>query len=176
MLSTFVLLPPTPDGSSTPLGNLVRTLGALVPGTIGGLVRDVSIVTQTASDEVRQVADHAGCALIEGERFADALRTAIARARSPMIFLLRAGAFVDRAFLDEVAQAFGPDQPDRGASAFVLREAPDGLIRRVLPDLAPAAGLIAQASAVDASAKDFDTLVRRVSGKRTMASRAAMAQ
>ena len=175
MLSTFVLFR-SPAGDTAPaLGGLVRTLSSLVPGTIGGLVRDVTIVAGRQDREVQRVADHAGCALIEDVSFERALQVAIAQARSPTLFLLRAGAHVDRAFLEEVAMAVG-HEGDRTGPALVLREAPDGLVRRVLPDLSPAAGLIAQASAVDVSAKDFDTLVRRVSGKRTLTARAGMAQ
>lgn len=175
MLSTLVLFR-SPAGDEVPaLSGLVRTLSSLVPGTIGGLVRDVTIVTGRPDREVRRVADHAGCSIVEHESFERALQIAVAQARSPTLFLLRAGAHVDRAFLEEVAIAVGPEGDGRGP-ALVLREAPDGLVRRVLPDLSPAAGLIAPASAVDVSAKDFDTLVRRVGGKRTLASRAGMAQ
>ena len=175
MLSTLVLFRSPAGGDAPALGGLVRTLSSLVPGTIGGLVRDVTIVAGRPDPEVRRVADHAGCALVEHESFERALQIAVAQARAPTLFLLRAGAHVDRAFLEEVAIAVG-HEGDRTGPALVLREAPDGLVRRVLPDLSPAAGLIAQASAVDVSAKDFDTLVRRVGGRRTLAARAGMAQ
>lgn len=175
MLSTLVLLYARAGGPAPSLGGLVRTLSALVPGTVGGLVRDVTIVTNRADDDVRRIADHAGCTVTADERFEKALQSAARQARSATLFLLRAGAHVDRDFLDEVARAFDPAQVERGTPPLVLREMPDGLVRRVLPDLAPAAGLIARASAVDLSARDFGTLVRRVAGKRTLSARAAMA-
>ena len=176
MLSTFILLQPPASDRTAAIGGLVRTLSSLVPGTISGLVRDVTIVTGRLDADVRRVADHAGCAVVEDAGFERALQTAMAQARSKTVFLLRAGAHVDRAFLEEVAMMFGSETGEEIVSPLVLREVPDGLVRRVLPDLSPVAGLIAQASAVDLSSKDFPTLVRRVSGKKTLAARAAMAQ
>ena len=172
MLSTFVLFRWAVGDDAPALGGLVRTLSSLVPGTIGGLVRDVTIVTGRPDREVRRVADHAGCSIVENEGFERALQLAVTQARSPILFLLRAGAHVDRAFLEEVALAVGPDC-DGAGPALVLREAPDGLVRRVLPDLSPAVGLIAPASAVARAAVEG---VRRVGGKRTLVARAGMAQ
>ncbi len=173
MLSTLVLLQASATGAPVAVSGLVRTLSSLVPGTIGGVVRDVTIVVGRIDAEVQRVADHAGCALVERDSFEAALQAAIAQARSPTLFVLRAGALVDRALLEEVALSF---EAHDVAPAFILRQVPDGFVRRVLPDLAPAAGLIAKASAMDSSAKDFETLVRRVSGKKTLAARAGMAQ
>ena len=172
MLSTFVLMP---AGEPPALGLLVRTLAALVPAIVEGLVRDVTVIGRKPDEGVRRIAEHAGCNLVENVDFDTALGEAMASARSSTLFLLRAGAFLDRAFLDEAARQFGPEQGD-GTRALLLREAPGGLVTRVLPDLAPVAGLIAPRATFTPPAKDFDALVRRQRAPQTLQARASMAR
>lgn len=174
MLSTFVLMPSALPGAPATPGALVRTLAALVPATVEGLVRDVTVITPGRDDGVRRVTDHAGCGLVEEEDFDAALKQAIAGARSPLLFLLRAGAHLDRDFLDEAAQQFGPDVADPASRSLLIREAPDRLMTRVLPDLAPVAGLIASADKLAGPSKTFDGLVRRIRASQTLTARASM--
>jgi hypothetical protein len=175
MLSTFILMPATGDAPPA-LGALVRTLGALVPAIVEGLVRDVTVIAPNADAGVRRIADHAGCDLVENADFDAALREGIAKARSPIVFLLRAGAFLDRAFLDEAARQFGPERNTSDDRSLLIREAPDGLVTRVLPDLAPVAGVIASKAALAYPFKDFEALVKRQRAAQTLQSRASMAK
>ena len=172
MLSTFVLMP-APIGATQALGSLVRTLGALVPAIVEGVVRDVTVISSVADDEIRRITDHAGCGLVENPDFDMALRECIAQARSTMVFLLRAGAYLNREFIDEAAREFGPEQAVQGRP-LLLREAPDRLMTRVMPDLAPVAGLIAPMATLAAPIKNFDALVRRQRTALTLQARASM--
>lgn len=176
MLSTFVIVPGALPGAPPASGALVRTLAALVPATVEGLVRDVTVIAPRRDDALRRVTEHAGCGLVEEEDFDAALKQAIARARSPFLFLLRAGAHLNRDFLDEAAQQFGPDVADPASRSLLIREAPDRLMTRVLPDLAPVAGLIASAGTLAGPAKTFDSLVRRIRASQTLTARASMAR
>lgn len=169
MLSTLVLLADS-DGPPASLGALVRTLGALVPGTIEGLVRDVTIVAAGPDPEVGRVADHAGCALVDGPGFERAMAAALAGLRAPITLLLRAGAHVDRDFRDEVARALSEAA---GGVSLLLREVPTGLAGRVLPGLAPIAGLVAPARMLR-PARSFNDLVKQAGKARTLTARAVM--
>lgn len=174
MLSTFVLLP-TGDGPPA-LGPLVRTLGTLVPATVEGLVRDVTVIARAPDDGVRRVTDYAGCHLVENGLFGDALAEAMAGARAATIFLLRAGAFLDRSFLDEAGRRFGPHGSDAQTRPLLIREVPENFLARVLPALAPVAGLIASRAVLSPPPKDFEDLLRRQRAAQTLQSRAAMAR
>ncbi len=91
------------------------------------------------------------------------------------MFVVRAGAAFDRGFLDEVAGLLSPDRTPRdGAPCYLLRQAPEGLAARLLPDLAPVAGLIAPRERLGGSAPDFASVVRQAGRTRTMASRAVV--
>ncbi len=175
MLSTLVLAPSFASGTAPSLGQLVRTLATLVPATVEGLVRDVIVLTSGPDEGVRRVADHAGCGLVEAQTFEVAMRQALAMTRSPMVFVLRAGAALDRGFLDEVAGLLGPEATANEFRILLLRQAPEGLAARLLPDLAPAAGIIAPRDRLSGPAADFAALVRQIGRTRTLVSRAQMA-
>lgn len=172
MLSTLVLLPPTTDGAPA-LGALVRTLAALVPFSIEGLVRDVTVVAAGDDDGLRRVADHAGCAYEAGPPFAGAFKTAVDGARSETVFVLRAGATLDRGMVDEIAALLGPGSGPIDA-VFLLRQTAEGWAR-LFPATAPVVGIMAPRRRLGAPVRDFDHLVRQFRRGKTLASRAQMA-
>lgn len=175
MLSTLVLAPPFTDSSTAIAATLVRTLAALVPATVDGLVRDVTLVAAHPDADIRQIADYAGCAIVEADSFEAAVRQAVDRARSPWIFVLCANAIVDRGFSEEIAALFGPQADPGEPAVLLLRQAPQGFGARLMPDRAPVAGVIAQRQKLPGGAKDFATLVRRLGKARTLTSRAQTA-
>lgn len=175
MLSALVLAPPFSTASTSAPGAVVRTLGALVPATVEGLVRDVVLLVQTGDDALRTVAEHAGCRLVEANAFRGGFAQALAAVKQPLVFAVRAGAAFDRGFLNEVAGLLGPERAGEDAPCFVLRQAPEGLAARLLPDLAPVAGLIAPSKRLACPATDFSGVVRGAGKARTLTSRAVMA-
>ena len=177
MLSTLVLMPPLPGApSSAALGALVRTLVSLVPATVEGVVRDVTVLAPGADDGVRRVTDHAGCALVACGAFEAAFAQALGDARSERLFILRAGAAFDRGFVDEIAMLLGPTRSEP-ETVWLLRESPDGMLSRLLPARAPVAGVIARRDTpgLAAPVMGFADLVRRLRRARTVSSRASMA-
>ena len=67
--------------------SLAHLLAALVPAATEGLVRDVVVVDHGSDDGTRQVADAAGCVLIDASVDTDALRTAAEQARGDWLLL-----------------------------------------------------------------------------------------
>ena len=139
MLSAIVLasdatMPPArPDA-------VVRTLAALVPAAIEGLVRDVTLAGLSGG-ELAHIADHAGCALSESADPEDVLREAFALARGSRLFILRAGRALETGFVEELMDLMAArEASERGA---LLRDAPETFIARAFPRFAPAAGLVA---------------------------------
>lgn len=175
MLSALIVSPPFTSGTPPALASTVRTLGALVPATVEGLVRDVTVLSAGDDDGLRTVTEHAGCGLVEAGSFEAALSAAIKGSKMGTVFVIRAGAAFDRGFLDEIAALFGPDRDREATRTFLLRQVPEGLASRLLPDLAPVAGVIAPREHLAGSLRDFAALVRKAGRSRTLASRAQMA-
>jgi hypothetical protein len=90
------------DGPGT-----VATLAALVPGATSGLVADVLLLDPDGSDEIRQIAEAAGCELFihradgEGDTAGNGLLLAAQRTRSPWLLFLRAGAVLQGGWIEE---------------------------------------------------------------------------
>jgi hypothetical protein len=83
----------------------VATLSALVPGAAAGVVREVLLVDRTDNGVIERVADVAGCHFLRSEGpYAAALAAGAARARSPWLMFLRAGAVLDYGWIDETMQ------------------------------------------------------------------------
>lgn len=87
---------------------LARTLAALVPGAVEGLIREVLVIDRGSTDGSARVADAAGCSLLTD---AD-LSAALARARSDWVFLVEPGArpltgWIDR-FVDHITASLRP--------------------------------------------------------------------
>ena len=174
MLSTFVLMPPLVGHASPEPNALVRTLAALVPAAIDGLVRDVTVIGPGSDAGMRMIAEDAGCGILEADSFEDAVRSALGRARSATVFLLQSGAAFDHALVDEVGTYFSVPRPAGDAQVLLLRRSASGLLTRVLPRRAPVVGLIAPRTALSGAPKSFEALVRSLRPTRTLAARAQM--
>ena len=95
MLSIIV---PTLD-SERPLA---RTLAALVPGAIDGLISEAIVADAGSSDATAIVADAAGCTFIAVEgRPGRRMRMAVTKARAPFLLFMRPGIVVDANWVGE---------------------------------------------------------------------------
>lgn len=120
---------------------IVRTLAPLVEAAVRGLVRDV-VLAGPPEHQLALLADHAGCAFVEAEAEAEALRRALAVARGDALMVLYAGHIPEPGFFEEVEDLLAAGLP-RGEASRLLRAAPEGFIERLFPQLAPGVGLIA---------------------------------
>ncbi|MEA2902937.1 MAG: hypothetical protein QOI12_324 [Alphaproteobacteria bacterium] len=123
---------------------LVRTLAALVPGALAGIVREVIVADAGSRDQTATVADIAGCRFVLTDAPLGArLTAAAASARAQWLLFLRPGLVLHGAWLDETARfvqeaEFGADA---GARAAVFRMT--GATGRRHPALAEALALVA---------------------------------
>lgn len=138
------------DGSEQPLRRdaVARSLGSLVESCVQGLVADAVLVGAPRRG-LDQVADDAGCALVETDTADEGLAQALDIARRDQIFLLLGGNAVEPGFVDEVNDALVYNARDRG---LLLRAAPASLMTRLAPKLAEPVGIIAAKSALRAAA------------------------
>ena len=116
---------------------VVASLAALVPAVIDGLVHEASLAVTAGDPTMREIADHAGCQLVEAVAAAEVLAAALAAARGPRVLVLRAGCVPDQGFGEDLAEFLraGPDD------CALLRQTPSGRLARFLPWLAPVAGV-----------------------------------
>ena len=145
MLSVLVLGFQTVSGRAATAADSVRTLSALVPGTVEGVIRDVALISVGPNAELAKVADFAGCALTVGSSFSDGVRHGVDQARCAMVLVLPCGVTFDRALTDELAAAAAAS-----TGSFALQSARSGLDRMLAWRMRPA-GLLAPASALAAS-------------------------
>lgn len=173
MLSTIVLTPPTAVDATRAAGALLRTLAALVPAAMDGVVRDVTLLHLGDDAGMAGIADEAGCQIVEEKDFPAALARGIAGARSPWIFVVKAGTVPSRLFGEEALRALGGSLG--GDGALLLRETPTGLARWI-PWLAPVAGVILpRARLAEGRCASFADVVRRARPARSLPT-AAFAQ
>jgi hypothetical protein len=135
MLSVIILC-----GQASP-ETVVRTLAPLVQASVQGLVRDVVLAGPAGSD-LSMIADHAGCAFVEAETEAEALRRAIAAARGGNLMIFHAGHIPEAGFLEELEDLLAVGL-SAARGGHLLRAAPESFLQRLVPRLAPAVGLIA---------------------------------
>ncbi len=166
MLSTLVFSPPVSPTGARPFGPLLRTLAALVPATIEGVVRDVTLLQIGVEGGVSTIADEAGCRFVEEEDFMAALARGVAAARSPWVFVVKAGAVPSRIFGEEAARAL--DEASGQDGVLLLRASPLGWARW-FPSLAPVVGIILpRARLAETRCTSFAELVRRTRPARTL--------
>lgn len=145
MLSALVLVQSGTAESPTPEA-VVRSLSALVPAAIEGIVRDVALASPERNDDLERIADHAGCAFIHAP--ADQLiGAALAGLKERRVLVLRGGRMPEHGYLGELAD-FMAHGADRCA---LMLEAPHNFITRIAPRLAPACAIIAGREHVRAS-------------------------
>lgn len=171
MLSTIVVTPSAAADATCRAGAFMRTLAALVPAAVEGVVRDVTLLQVGGAVSLAGVADEAGCHVIEEHDFPAALARGVAGARSPWIFVVKAGTVPSRLFGEEAARALvGGVEAGR---ALLLREQPTNLLTRWFPSLAPVAGVILQRDRLSsAPCAGFADVVRRARPARTLPSTA----
>ena len=159
MLSAIVLAQINPAAAQpAPAALVVRTLAALVPLVVQGLVRDVVLVGPSMP-ALSDIADQGGCAL------SPTLIGAMAAARAPWLLVLAAGFAPEAGFADEAGDFIAAG---RGAAA--LRAQPDGFFTRLFPDSAALAGLILPKSGQ--LAPDLAGLARLAAPRKTLLTRA----
>ena len=170
MISTLVVTPPCAVDAPRRAIALLRTLAALVPATVEGVVRDVTLL-QVGEGSLAEIADEAGCYMIEEGDFPAALARGVADARSSWIFVVKAGTVPSRLFGEETVR--GLEGLLTTGGALVLREQPRGLLSRCFPSLAPIAGVILpRARLTDARCASFADIVRRAGRAQTLPSAA----
>ena len=148
-----------------PLEIAARSLAWLVPAVVAGAVRDV-VLAGPAGLGLPEIADQAGCELIEAEDEAGRLRGSLARARCGEVLLMRAGFEPAGPLVEEIRS--------RGARAFrpaLLLATPGILIERLWPGRVRPIGLLA-AKAPLAMASTFDDAIRRCKGADRLRTRA----
>ena len=118
---------------------LTRTLGALVPAAVDGIVRELIIADGGSADRTIELADDAGAVIVKTERGRGVQLIAGAeRAKSPWLLFLHADTVLAPEWAIEAAQFMGAvDRGARGQAAAVFRFALDdhGVPPRVLERL-----------------------------------------
>ena len=170
MLSAIILAPDprgTDPASLRPQEAVARTLAGLVSATVADLVRDATIAGLEGSDLAR-LADQAGCWLVSGTNLRSALAQALRSARYSHVLVLLAGFVPEAGFIDETEDfLLAAGVSDNGAAmqgapqAAALRRQPEGFWQRVIPALAPVAGIIAASEELQAVASDDLTRMAR---------------
>ena len=151
------------DAPAQPLRRdaIARSLASLVEACVQGLVADAVLAGPPARG-LGQIADEAGCALVEALRVEDGLARALDMTRHDDILLLQAGHAVQRGFIDEVNDAFTYGHRGR---ALVLRSAPDSFLTRLAPKFAEPVAIIAPKSALrEVASADLSLLAKRLRG------------
>jgi len=139
---------------------VVRTLAPLVGAAVKGLVRDV-VVAGPKGRQRDVIGDHAGCAIIEADLESVRLKEAFAAAKVETLMLLRSGHIPEIGFFEEVEDVLSSNLEARG---LLLRALPETFIERMIPRMAPAAGLIAaRAHCAASGAQSFDGLIAALS-------------
>lgn len=136
---------------------VVRTLSALVPAAIEGIVRDVALATDAPASELARIADHAGCEYVEGAGDGT-LDAGLAALKEQRILLLRAGRVPEHGYAGELADlaAYRPQQ------CALLLDAPASFMTRLMPRLSRASGLVAPREALRNGRADVASLARSV--------------
>ena len=169
MLSALVLAADASTPQATP-DAVVRTLAALVPAAVEGLLRDVTLAGLTGGD-LAEIADHAGGEVSESATSDLIIADGLKCVRGPALFVIRAGHAPEAGFIEEAGDFLARSgAAQRGA---LIRERPETFLSRSFPSLAPAAGLITwRPSLSDSSLRDFASLVRAAKPQVTLRVRA----
>jgi hypothetical protein len=172
MLSVLVLALQSSKAAPPTAGKVVGTLAALVPPTMEGLVRDVTLVAVPPSDQLAKVADHAGCALFGHEDSAAAIESAARQCRCASVLVLEAGIHLERAFWDEMASIFVVAQ--REPNSRLVKGVQGSVASRLVPSFAPTVGVLtSRALILSGPTRDLSSLARRSGAKSSFRSRAS---
>ncbi len=160
---------------------LARTLAALLPGAVDGLVSEAIVADGGSRDGTAIVADAAGCVFIAADAsLSRRLKTAAARARAPFLLFLRPGVVLDPGWIGEARRFAERSAPDR-AAVFRRGNAGQTTLREFWALLAATLGALpcadqglliscrfydALGGHADDAADPEDELVRRIGRKR----------
>ena len=82
-----------------------RTLAALIPAAVDGLVREVIIADGGSTDATLSIADHAGAEIVLGPKGRGSqLKAGAARARFPWLLFLHADTVLEHGWIGEVGE------------------------------------------------------------------------
>ena len=166
MISVLVLAFRNAPGLDPSPGETVRTLSALVPAVVEGLVRDVALVAAPRNPDLTHVADHAGCVLVEADETGPALEAGARQCRCPDVLVLRAGVMIDRPFLDELSGILPVIMTAEQPIDYRLTSSETGWLGRVFPSMKRTAGvLITRTRLLASGATGIDQLARRSGSK-----------
>ena len=168
MLSVLIL---AADGNQAPAKPeaLVRTLAALVPAAIEGLVRDLTI-SGLAGADLAAIADHAGCEFSESAHASDVLANGLKWVRGPHVFVLLAGHAPEAGFIEEMGDVL--NRSNAGARGALMRQKPERFLPTLLPILSPIVGVMSsREKMVQAQAVTFSKLVAQVKPQITLRAR-----
>lgn len=158
MFSALVLVQSGAQGAPTSEA-VVRTLSALVPAAIEGIVRDVALAAAEPTGDLARIADHAGCEYVDtpGDGLIGAGLSALKEQR---VLLLRAGRVPEHGFARELADlaAYRTEQ------CALMLDAPDSFLTRMMPRLSRASGLVAPREALKSGRPDVTALAKSLSG------------
>jgi hypothetical protein len=175
MLSVIILceMDQAPGRAAVRAEAVVRSLGALVGASVSGLVRDVVLAGPKEAD-LAFIADYAGCTCVEASSEADYLRLALDIVRAEDLLVLRPGYVFETGFIDEAEDLLMQGERRGGRR---ICAAPESYWQRLIPALAPVAGLIAPVSLyrqVGAGGKklDFNEFIRATKSRIALRSRA----
>lgn len=166
MFSALVLVQLGPNGAPSSEA-IVRTLSALVPAAIEGVVRDVALASQSKNDDLSRIADHAGCEYVDAPG-ADLMGASLAVLKEARILILRAGRVPEHGFVHELADfaAYGAQH------CALLLEAPNSLLTRMIPRLSRPSGVVAPRPALAGAKPDIIALAKAVASPIVFKSRA----
>jgi len=121
---------------------LARTLAALVPGAVDGLVSEAIVIDGGSRDGTAMVADAAGCTFMtEAGPVGRCLKIAAAKARMPYLLFVQPGIVLDDGWVGEAARFIERSAGERSAAVFRLGRAPTAL-RQLLVLLGDAIGAL----------------------------------
>ncbi|RIX98820.1 glycosyl transferase family 2 [Aureimonas flava] len=139
---------------------LAQTLTPLVAGAVEGVLRDVAVL-DAENEDVRRVADHAGCRLAAtGETMAGA-----AGLRGEWVLLVRAGERLPEDWIERVLRHAG-GRGAAGAGAVRLPEPRAGVLDRLMPRRRGAVLVSRAALAAASRGGDIDALLRALRPRR----------
>lgn len=166
MFSALVLVQNGSNGAPSSEA-IVRTLSALVPAAIEGVVRDVALASQSKNDDLSRIADHAGCEYVEAPGD-DLIGAGLAVLKESRILILRAGRVPEHGFVGELAN-FATYQTQQCA---LLLEAPNSLLTRMIPRFSRASGVEGPRAALAGAKPNIAALAKAVASPIVFKSRA----
>lgn len=147
---------------------VARSLGALVRGSVEGILRE-AIIVGPAADELEKIADHAGCGCLIAPDARQALAGALDLARCDMVFALQGGYGPQASFVEETGDLL----LNAGFSGALLRRWPEHFLSRLAPGLSRPVGAIASREKLRrAAGRDFVSALRRLRLRQTLSAHA----